>query len=386
MKTADLIPLILLELNESDKYGFELTKNIETKSNGHIVIKQPTLYTVLKKLEKSKFISSYWQDSEIGGKRHYYTLTANGRMQVSTLPNYETLLGNLNTEAEASDDFMLPMHESSIHEEPTKISMMDAILDEKQEPIESIISTEELFSSEMIDNSTEMDLNLSNTEILKDEQTNHNENFATNEDVATFTQKINTDLPTEFPTQFNASEKTNIFEIPNFEVAKTDDSVKFVDYVDFKKDETYINAKKTAKHMLFRTLCTSTYLAIMLIICAVITNFTGKSSLYNFSLIASLAIILFNPLIYIWFYQKFETKCREKGYKHNFKQHLIISISLFLLILLAIIVINISVGKNTFSSMFSSANFANLLAPLLLTTTIFADLIFAHSFLTKLNK
>ena len=31
---------------------FELTKDIETKSNGRIVIKQPTLYTVLKKLEK----------------------------------------------------------------------------------------------------------------------------------------------------------------------------------------------------------------------------------------------------------------------------------------------------------------------------------------------
>ena len=28
MKTADLIPFLLLELYESDKYGFELTKNI----------------------------------------------------------------------------------------------------------------------------------------------------------------------------------------------------------------------------------------------------------------------------------------------------------------------------------------------------------------------
>ena len=70
MKTVDLIPFILLELNEQDQYGLELTKAIEEKSNGQIVIKQPTLYTILKKLEKSKFISSYWQDSEIGGKRH----------------------------------------------------------------------------------------------------------------------------------------------------------------------------------------------------------------------------------------------------------------------------------------------------------------------------
>ena len=78
MKTADLIPLILLELNECDKYGFELTKSIENKSHGKIIIKQPTLYTILKKLEKTKFITSYWQDSEIGGKRHYYKITDNG--------------------------------------------------------------------------------------------------------------------------------------------------------------------------------------------------------------------------------------------------------------------------------------------------------------------
>ena len=34
MKTADLIPLILHELSVCDKYGIELTKDIETKSNG----------------------------------------------------------------------------------------------------------------------------------------------------------------------------------------------------------------------------------------------------------------------------------------------------------------------------------------------------------------
>ncbi len=95
MKTTDLILLILLELNECDKYGLELTKSIETKTQGKISIKQPTLYTILKKLEKSKFITSYWQDSEIGGKRHYYKLTENGRMQVSTLPSFDALAASI---------------------------------------------------------------------------------------------------------------------------------------------------------------------------------------------------------------------------------------------------------------------------------------------------
>ncbi len=94
MKTAELIPIILLELSDGAKYGIELTKSIETKSNGKVVIKQPTLYTILKKLEKSKFISSYWEDSEIGGKRHYYKLTQYGNNQVSTLPSFSVLLEN----------------------------------------------------------------------------------------------------------------------------------------------------------------------------------------------------------------------------------------------------------------------------------------------------
>ena len=125
MKTADLIPFILLELNDGDKYGFELSKNIETRLGGQIEIKQPTLYTVLKKLEKSKFISSYWQDSEIGGKRHYYKLTSNGKSQVATLPSYDFLTENLSNEGDVQYDQELPtpqVAETEIKEEISSIT------------------------------------------------------------------------------------------------------------------------------------------------------------------------------------------------------------------------------------------------------------------------
>ena len=92
MKTTDLIPLILYQLSNSDKYGYEIVKEIEDASNGIISIKQPTLYSLLKKLEHGKFISSYWQDSEIGGKRHYYKLTDNGKAQLDTYPAYEHII------------------------------------------------------------------------------------------------------------------------------------------------------------------------------------------------------------------------------------------------------------------------------------------------------
>lgn len=94
MKTTDLIPLILHQLIDEDKYGYDIVKQIEEDSNGIINIKQPTLYSLLKKLEQNKFITSYWKDSEIGGKRHYYQITANGKSQIETYPAYSKLIQN----------------------------------------------------------------------------------------------------------------------------------------------------------------------------------------------------------------------------------------------------------------------------------------------------
>ena len=101
MKTTDLIPIILYQLKDGDRYGYEIIKQIEDYSNGKIVIKQPTLYSILKKLEQNKFITSYWQDSEIGGKRHYYKLTDNGVSQLSTYPTLQQLI------ADALDEDMI---------------------------------------------------------------------------------------------------------------------------------------------------------------------------------------------------------------------------------------------------------------------------------------
>lgn len=74
---GQLNPTILHTLLEKDKYGYEIIEEIKNKTG--IEIKQPSLYSSLKRMETQKLISSYWQDSEIGGKRHYYCLTAIGK-------------------------------------------------------------------------------------------------------------------------------------------------------------------------------------------------------------------------------------------------------------------------------------------------------------------
>lgn len=71
--------IILNSLVERDRYGYEILDIISNLSEGRYEIKQPTLYSCLKRLEKQGFISSYFGDETQGGRRRYYTLTEKGR-------------------------------------------------------------------------------------------------------------------------------------------------------------------------------------------------------------------------------------------------------------------------------------------------------------------
>ena len=71
--------IILRTLTSGDKYGYEIIKDIEIKSGGTYELKQPTLYSCLKRLDTQGLIDSYWLNSDIGGKRHYYKLTDEGK-------------------------------------------------------------------------------------------------------------------------------------------------------------------------------------------------------------------------------------------------------------------------------------------------------------------
>lgn len=78
---GNVTTIILGSLWSSDRYGYDILKEIETKSDGQYKIKQATLYNQLKKLEEQGLISSYDGDPDDtgGGKRKYFALTAEGR-------------------------------------------------------------------------------------------------------------------------------------------------------------------------------------------------------------------------------------------------------------------------------------------------------------------
>ena len=70
--------IILRSLYDGDKHGNEICLDIEDKSGGQYEIKQPTLYSALKRLETSGLVNAYWA-SGVGGRRRYFKLTDEGR-------------------------------------------------------------------------------------------------------------------------------------------------------------------------------------------------------------------------------------------------------------------------------------------------------------------
>ncbi len=75
--TIDL--LILSILNVKENYGYEISKAIKERTQGALEIQEPTLYLSLKRLEKQEAVTSFWGNESQGGRRKYYSLTADGR-------------------------------------------------------------------------------------------------------------------------------------------------------------------------------------------------------------------------------------------------------------------------------------------------------------------
>ncbi|MFB5678380.1 PadR family transcriptional regulator [Paenibacillus terreus] len=73
--------LILNLLNQQDRYGYELIKELERMSDGTFNLKEGTLYPILHGMETEKWLESYWEQAE-GRKRKYYRITDSGRRQL----------------------------------------------------------------------------------------------------------------------------------------------------------------------------------------------------------------------------------------------------------------------------------------------------------------
>lgn len=73
--------IILKLLLDGDKYGYEITKLVQERSQQLYELKEATMYSSLKRLEHDGHITSYWGDETQGGRRKYYRIAATGREQ-----------------------------------------------------------------------------------------------------------------------------------------------------------------------------------------------------------------------------------------------------------------------------------------------------------------
>lgn len=79
----DLIVLAILALAPS--YAYAIARTITDSSGSEFVIKQTTLYTALKRLEKAGQLTSYEAHSDTGRPRTYYAMTPDGTAQLTEL-------------------------------------------------------------------------------------------------------------------------------------------------------------------------------------------------------------------------------------------------------------------------------------------------------------
>lgn len=75
-------PLLLLSLlAEGDRYGYEIIRVLEERSDNTFSFQEGTLYPVLHKLENEGWVRSYMSDAS-GRSRRYYAITKKGLKQV----------------------------------------------------------------------------------------------------------------------------------------------------------------------------------------------------------------------------------------------------------------------------------------------------------------
>lgn len=75
--TAEL--LVLAQLEDGPRHGYEIGQQIERRSGGTVSFNVASLYPVLYRLERRRLVAGRWVEKSGQRRRRYYTLTKSGR-------------------------------------------------------------------------------------------------------------------------------------------------------------------------------------------------------------------------------------------------------------------------------------------------------------------
>lgn len=93
--------IVLNILAQGDSYGYQISKDVTALSDGTYTINEATLYTVFRRLVKNGSITGYWGDETQGSRRKYYSITPQGREELTAAQE------NWATAKQVMDDLIL---------------------------------------------------------------------------------------------------------------------------------------------------------------------------------------------------------------------------------------------------------------------------------------
>lgn len=152
--------IILKALYDGDRYGYDIIKEIEIKSHGQYILKQPTLYSCLKRLETQGFIEAYWgEQSSNGGRRKYYRLTDSGKeIFKQSQDEYEysrTVIDNLISDTQYDLSTLTPIQNTETEENKENDNENEELVETietqekiKEEVAQTLVAVEEVKEEE----------------------------------------------------------------------------------------------------------------------------------------------------------------------------------------------------------------------------------------------
>jgi transcriptional regulator len=87
LKRGSLELLILSSLEAGPRHGYEIGKQLESRSDGQLEFKASTLYSILYRMEDRGWIKGRWVEKKGERRRCYYTLTPAGGVELARQRN-----------------------------------------------------------------------------------------------------------------------------------------------------------------------------------------------------------------------------------------------------------------------------------------------------------
>jgi PadR family transcriptional regulator, regulatory protein PadR len=88
--------LILSIVSAEKKYGYQIMRELEQRSEGYFTMTAALLYPALHQLEADGLVESEWQEGQGKRRRKYYTITSKGRkVLLESQTEWQTFLDNL---------------------------------------------------------------------------------------------------------------------------------------------------------------------------------------------------------------------------------------------------------------------------------------------------